>query len=315
MSERPSLHVAAAVIERQGQILIARRPDHLHQGGLWEFPGGKVELGESVPDALVRELHEEVDIEASHYHPLIRIHHDYGDRKVLLDVWRVTAFSGEAHGREGQEVRWVGAEQLPGYDFPAANGPIVAAARLPNEYLITPEPQEREIFLAGLDVALERGIRLVQLRAKGLAEPDYLALARQVLARCRGHGAKLLLNADPRLLQQVDADGIHLDSTRLMSLAERPVAADKWLAASCHHEAELAQARRLDVDFVVVSPVQATASHPGAPALGWETLQGLTERATMPVYALGGMGPEHIERAHRHGAQGIAAIRGLWEKP
>jgi len=312
MSETATLHVAAAVIERGGEVLIAKRADHLHQGGLWEFPGGKVERDEAVADALVRELYEELEIEATHYQPLIRIHHDYGDRQVLLDVWRVTAFEGEAHGHEGQEVRWVGRDALTQFRFPAANTPIVAAARLPGEYLITPEPGEVAGFVRGLEAALQRGIRLVQLRAKALSESDYLALAEQVLARCRAHGARLLLNADPGLLAQVAADGIHLDSRRLMSLSRRPVAADKWLAASCHNRAQLAQAQRLGVDFVVVSPVLATLSHPEAEPLGWEGLQRFTELASVPVYALGGMGTEHAERACRYGAQGIAAIRGLW---
>jgi len=312
MPETPNIHVAAAVIERHDQILIAKRPEHLHQGGLWEFPGGKVEMDESVADALVRELYEELDIEATHYQPLIRIHHDYGDRRVLLDVWRVSAFDGEARGREGQQVRWVGRDELTQFRFPAANTPIVAAARLPGEYLITPEPGGQVDFLPGLEAALQDGIRLVQLRAKGLSEADYATLAQQVLARCRAHGASLLLNADPGLLETVSADGIHLDSRRLMALSRRPIAADKWLAASCHNREQLEQARCLGVDFVVLSAVLPTLSHPGAEPLGWEGLRQMTELAAMPAYALGGMTLEHLERARRHGAQGIAAIRGLW---
>ena len=312
MPEHPFIHVAAAVIERDGHILIAKRPDHLHQGGLWEFPGGKVELDEAVQDALVRELHEELDIEASHYEPLIRVHHDYDDRHVLLDVWRVTAFAGEARGREGQAIRWVAPEEIGQYQFPAANAPIVAAARLPAEYLITPEPQADEAFLAGLERALQRGITLVQLRAKMLPQQDYIELAHMTLLRCRDHGARLMLNAEPQLLQQIHADGIHLNRTRLMSLQQRPVAAEVWLSASCHSEAEVAQANRLGVDFIVVSPVQPTRSHPEATPLGWEGLQRLTELATMPVYALGGMAPEDVGKARRYGAQGIAAIGGLW---
>lgn len=314
MPETPIIHVAAAVIERGGQILIAKRPDHLHQGGLWEFPGGKVELDEAVTDALVRELYEELNIEATHYQPLIRVHHNYGDRRVLLDVWQVTAFEGEAHGREGQELCWVNPGQLPQFQFPAANTPIVTAARLPEEYLITPEPAETADFLHGVELALERGIRLVQLRAKSLSFVEYLPLARQVLERCQAHGASLLLNADPQLLEQVPADGIHLDSRRLMALTQRPVSTDKWLAASCHNQEQLQHAQRIGVDFVVVSPVLPTQSHPEAEPLGWDGLQLLTEQAAVPVYALGGMDPEHTERARRYGAQGIAAIRGLWGK-
>ncbi|POP53560.1 8-oxo-dGTP diphosphatase MutT [Zhongshania marina] len=124
------VHVAVGVIfNSQGQILIARRHDDAHQGGLWEFPGGKVESDESVCDALARELHEElgISIQASSCKPLIEIRHDYSDKVVLLDVWTVSEFDGEASGKEGQPLRWVDRCQLSDYDFPAANIAIIGA--------------------------------------------------------------------------------------------------------------------------------------------------------------------------------------------
>jgi 8-oxo-dGTP diphosphatase len=122
------VHVAVGVvIDADDRILVARRPDHLHQGGLWEFPGGKVEPGESVAAALRRELREELAIEVAESQPLLTVEHDYGDKAVLLDVWCVRSFSGEPEGREGQPLRWVAAAELAGLAFPAANQPIVAA--------------------------------------------------------------------------------------------------------------------------------------------------------------------------------------------
>jgi 8-oxo-dGTP diphosphatase len=122
------IHVAAGVIVAAGgQILIARRPESAHQGGLWEFPGGKVEAGESVEAALARELQEELAIVVTACAPLLEVHHNYPDKSVLLDVWLVTAFTGEPHGNEGQPVRWVDVAALNNYTFPAANAPIVAA--------------------------------------------------------------------------------------------------------------------------------------------------------------------------------------------
>ncbi len=126
------MHVAVGVVlGDDDRILIARRPQHLHQGGLWEFPGGKVEAGESLPVALARELAEELAIAADRecMRPLLEVRHDYGDKRVLLDVWWVPAFEGVARGCEGQALRWVSARQLADYDFPAANGPIVAAVQ------------------------------------------------------------------------------------------------------------------------------------------------------------------------------------------
>ena len=120
------VRVVAAVIQNtSGEILIARRPAHLHQGGLWEFPGGKLEPDEQPQAALGRELEEELGIVIDSSQPLLRIRHDYPDKSVELDVWRVTSFVGEAYGREGQQVAWVHRDALSGYEFPAANGPIL----------------------------------------------------------------------------------------------------------------------------------------------------------------------------------------------
>lgn len=310
------LHVAAAVIvDGAGRILIARRPQHLHQGGLWEFPGGKVEAGEEVYDALVRELKEELSIEVTAAHPLIRIPYDYPDRKVLLDVWRVTGFENTPHGAEGQEVAWVEREALPEYDFPAANVPIVTAARLPHRYLITPEPGEPAewpAFLAKLEQAIVQGIRLLQFRAKSLDETHYLQLAQQVVAVGKRLGAVILLNSSPEISTRLRADGVHLNSARLMALYERPLDRQHWVAASCHTLAELERAMAIGVDFVLFSPVKATASHPGAIAIGWDGFQAMTERCRVPAFALGGMSEAELPNAWHHGGQGIAAIRALW---
>jgi 8-oxo-dGTP diphosphatase len=124
------IHVVAAVIYGDlGQILIARRPKHLHQGGLWEFPGGKIEAGESAYQGLVRELNEELAINVTTATPYMQVSHDYRDKHVLLDIWQVTAFTGEPRGVEGQECRWVPLTELLGdassYEFPEANKPIL----------------------------------------------------------------------------------------------------------------------------------------------------------------------------------------------
>lgn len=313
----PPIHVAVAVIlDQRGHILIALRPEHLHQGGLWEFPGGKLEAGEDVRKALARELEEELDIRVTRAHPLIRIPYHYPEQHVLLDVWQVDGFSGIAHGREGQNIAWVPAETLNQYHFPSANLPIVTAARLPPLYLITPEPGEPvhwPEFLGRLDNCLAGGVRMIQLRAKQLADKEYRQLASQVVERCKQYGASLLLNAPPEWVSQVGAHGVHLSGERLGTFSQRPLSEDLWVAASCHNLAELEQAARLKVDFSVVSPVAATSSHPGAAILGWEGLRQLTEFSPFPVYALGGMSPLDMRFAWEHGAQGIALISALWQ--
>ncbi len=309
-----ALHVAAAVItNRKGELLIARRPAERHQGGLWEFPGGKVEPGESVQQALRRELEEELGIRAGEVQPLIRVRHRYARCAVLLDVWRVVNFRGEPFGREGQPVRWVAPDQLMEYPFPAANHPVVTAVRLPDRYLITPEPEgDSEGFLVRLERCLQRGVRLVQLRAKQLSEGDFGTLAERVVALVHRYGAQILLNAAPESVRALGADGVHLSGERLRSLAHRPLPPPYWVAASCHDEEELALASGIGVDFALLSPVLPTATHPEAGALGWARFRALVERVNFPVYALGGMAERHLPVAKAQGAQGIAAIRGIW---
>ena len=309
-----TVHVAAAVVvNSHDEILIARRAVDAHQGGLWEFPGGKVEEGESVEQALARELLEETGICVEQARPLIRVHHDYADKSVLLDVWRVETFSGEAHGREGQPVKWLKPEQLTDYTFPDANLPIIRAASLPDRYLITPQVEDPKSFLEQLDRVLASGIKLVQFRDKKLDDASWQALAHGVIERCHQAGARCMLNTSPQRFIACPADGLHLDSRQLYSYDERPVDKTVLLSASCHTEADIHHAETLGADFIVLSPVQATASHPDAEPLGWKAFHELSDRATMPVYALGGMRAEDLDTSFLYGAQGIAAIRALWE--
>jgi len=300
----------------RGEILVARRDDEAHQGGLWEFPGGKLEADEDAARALERELHEEIGIHVDSARPLIRVRHDYGDRAVLLDVWRVTEWRGPVRAREGQALRWLSPDALEELSMPAADVPIVRAIRLPARYLITPSPQgDRDAFFAALTASVGAGVRLVALRAPGLPRDALAALAREAAAICRAGGATLLVNADADMLEASEADGVHLSSERLMAARVRPVPDDVWLAASCHDAAELAQAARVGVDFAVLSPVAATASHPQAEPLGWPRFRQLVDGVNLPVFALGGMQPQDLARAWEQGAQGIAAMRALWRQP
>ena len=307
------VHVAVGVVRNTlGDVLIARRPAQVHQGGLWEFPGGKVESGESPQLALQRELHEELGIDITQCRPLIRIPHHYPDKHVLLDVWLVEAFNGIPHGKENQPIQWHSPSELWGLSFPAANRPIIYAINLPDRYLITGNFTGEADFLHKLELALKRGIKLVQLRAKSMNNDAFISLAQTACAVCHEYGARLLLNANPDLVEQVAADGVHLTSERLMALSSRPLDSDKLVAASVHNQGQLVQAERLKVDFSVISPVLPTPSHPDTRTLGWHGYQQLTEQATHPVYALGGMQAEHLPDVWQYGGQGIAAIRSLW---
>lgn len=310
------IHVMAGVIRDQnGQILLARRPDHAHQGGLWEFPGGKREPDESRQQALDRELREELGIEVRSARPLIDIRHDYPDKSIRLDVWQVDAFAGEPHGAEGQPVRWVTESELSSYAFPKANEPILKAATLPDTYFITPDLQSPEALFEGVKRALNQGARLIQLRQTRLDAELYLQYARRIADFCNGRAVLMLKGALP---PPIPGSGWHLTARQLLALdaaranGQPPARHGGLLAASCHNRAELAAAARIGADFVTLSPVLPTGSHPGAPALGWERAAEWVSETNLPVFLLGGLGAEHMAQAWEHGAQGIAGISGLW---
>ena len=311
------IHVAAAaLVDGQGRVLLARRHPDAHQGDLWEFPGGKCEPGETMHQALARELREELGVEPVEHRPLIRVTHHYADRSVLLDVHRVERWQGEPHGREGQPLAWVEIGALDDYPMPAADGPIVRALQLPDRYLITPAAVESDgRFLRQLQCALDEGVRLLQLRVFDVPETRWLQLARQVLERCRASDAQVLFNVAAERLVRLRADGLaveglHLSSRQLRALDGRPDGI-RYLAASCHDENDLQRAVDLGADFALLSPVLPTRSHPDAEPLGWERFAAMVDRANLPVYALGGMQPASIPRAWQAGAQGVAGIRGL----
>jgi 8-oxo-dGTP diphosphatase len=308
------IHVAAAaLVDADGRILLARRHDDSHQGGLWEFPGGKLERGESVATGLCREIEEELGVVVRAHRPLIRITHHYDDRSVLLDVHRVDAWDGEPHGREGQPLAWVAPMALGDYPMPAADVPIVTALQLPPVYLVTPpRVDDAQPFLQRLETALADGVRLVQLRLFDMPPGPLRDLARRACELCHGAGARVLVNGPVDLVDAVGADGLHLNSRALRELRARPLDPGRLVAASCHDADELARAARLDVDFALLSPVLPTRSHPDAEPLGWDRFADWVAAANLPVYALGGMRPEMLPEAWRHGAQGIAGIRGLW---
>ncbi|CRI58918.1 Nudix family hydrolase [Pseudomonas sp. CCOS 191] len=308
------IHVAAAVIRgNDGRILIARRADSQHQGGLWEFPGGKVEEGESVEAALARELREELGIDVTRSRALIKVSHDYPDKQVLLDVREVQAFTGEPHGAEGQPLAWVTPRELAQYEFPEANKPIVAAARLPDQYLITPDGLEVPEMLKGIQRAVASGIRLIQLRAPDMYDPKYRDVAVDAVGLCGGK-AQLMLKGPLEWLGDFPSAGWHLTAAQLRKYAAkgRPFPKERWLAASCHNAEELALAEQMGVDFVTLSPVQATQTHPEAAPLGWDEAQRLIAGFSHPVFLLGGVGPGEREQAWEAGAQGVAGIRAFW---
>lgn len=307
------LRVAVGILAQGGKVFITRRFPDSHQGGKWEFPGGKIEPGENTLSALKRELREELGIEVQDARAYMQVRHAYHDRNVLLDVWLISRYQGTPHGREGQEAKWFACAELPQLEFPEADRPILRRLWLPPLYLISDSRRfGKDGFLAPLERALKAGARLVQLREPHMPPDEFEDYARLIAGLCHRHGAQLLLNAEPESVSRCDADGVHLNGKRLAQYASRPLDDHFWVAASCHNAEELRQAVRLGTDFAVLSPVAPTSSHPGAALLGWEVFSRLCAGVNLPVYALGGMRAQDLARARRAGARGLAMVSHIW---
>jgi 8-oxo-dGTP diphosphatase len=303
--------VAVAVLIRpDGRALLARRPAGKVYAGYWEFPGGKVEPGEPVEDALAREIREELGVAIERAHPWITRVFVYPHATVRLHFHRVVAWRGDPRALEHEAIAWQRPEATDVAPMLPANGPVMRALSLPDEYAITRVADMGEAaFFPRLEARLKGGLRLVQLREKNLSREALKALAVRVLALARAEGARVLVNSDIELAREIGADGVHLTSAQLGG--ERPDL--PWCGASCHSAEELRRAEAIGADFAVLGPVRATPSHPGSVPLGWERFREIVAGAAIPVYALGGMRARDLEEAKSRGAHGLAMVRGAWE--
>jgi 8-oxo-dGTP diphosphatase len=304
--------VAAAVILRpDGSFLLAQRPVGKPYPGYWEFPGGKIEPGESTLAALKREIKEELDVEIVHATPWVTRIHAYTHATVRLHFFRVTQWHGDFRNMEDQAHVWQRVEALEVGPMLPANTPIFRALSLPEVYAVSDATELGvERFMQRLELALQDGIRLIQFREKNLPAEVAEALAAQVVERAHAHGARVLVNADAGLAKRIGADGVHLTASQLVHLEARPDFA--LVGTSCHARAELERAAAIGADFAVLGAVQVTRSHPDLAPLGWERFHELLLDTPLPVYAIGGLAQSDLERAQSCGAHGIAMQRAVW---
>jgi 8-oxo-dGTP diphosphatase len=313
------VEVAAAVMLRADgrEFLLAQRPPGKVYAGYWEFPGGKVEPGETVRDALIRELHEELGITVTGCSPWLTREFTYPHARVRLNFWRVTAWTGEigiTAPLEHSAVDWqaCGKTATVAPILPA-NDPILKALSLPRTMAITmAESEGAQAQLTQLQRALNdaREPLLIQIRDKQLPAAQRRAFAAEVIALAHRHAALVVINDDAELARELGADGLHLSSSSLANCSERP--AFEWVGASCHTAEEIRRAGELGLDYALLGPVLATPSHPENPGLGWTEFAARCAGNTLPVFALGGMRLSLHDTAAEHGAHGIALMRG-WQ--
>jgi 8-oxo-dGTP diphosphatase len=310
------VRVAAAVILRSdGRVLLAQRPAGKAYAGYWEFPGGKLEPGESMRAALDRELLEELGLVVRRAAPWLVQRYTYPHAQVELHFFRVFEWEGEPVGHDGQAFAW----QTPGaFDVEPllpANTRVLRALVLPPVYGITmAEDLGEATFLARAERFLPRGLRLIQLREKSWPIEKQRAFASALLPLARRHGSKVLLNGDAARAREWGCAGVHLTALALGEAHARPLGSEWLCAASCHTRAEIERAGDLGLDFVVVGPVLATPTHPDARPLGWDRFAELIAETPLPVYALGGLRRRDLDTAIDCGAHGVALRRGAWEE-
>lgn len=309
------VEVAAAVMLRAGgeEFLLAQRPEGKVYAGYWEFPGGKVEPGESIRNALIRELQEELGITATACAPWLIRQFTYPHATVRLNFWKVTAWDGEigiTAPLEHSAVNWENCRKSASVSpILPANDPILKALSLPTTMAITmAEIEGTERQLERLEAALQNGLRLIQIRDKSWPEANRQWLTEAVIQLARPYEAIVVVNSSESIARRSGAAGIHLTSSQLAACRQRPDF--PWVGASCHNAEEIAKAGELGLDYALLGPVLPTPTHPESTGLGWSRFETECSGNTLPVFALGGMQPDLLSTAQQHGAHGIALMRG-----
>ena len=316
---RKVTEVAVGVLLRPDDaVLLADRPSGKPYAGYWEFPGGKIEPGETVEHALARELHEELGIDIGPADPWVTFEFDYPHAFVRLHFCRVRRWHGTPHGREGQRLRFFG----PREEHPA---PLLPAAVPALRWLALPElAAETRLdalpapaLLAAADAAFAQGVRLLLLRAPmdgpaGMTT-SLPALAAAFGARAQAHAARLIVDDTLAAAGFDRADGVHLSVAAMGATSARPHSG--WLGADIEARHALEQAARTGVDYGVSAAVLPDAAQPSdGPFLGWHGFAALARHAPLPVYARGGLARDDIERAQRAGAHGVMLPLSVWAR-
>lgn len=314
-ADKPHIHVACGALrDAQGRVLLVERPPGKIAALKWEFPGGKIERGETPRAALDRELHEEISIRVTEARPLTLFTHEYAERKVTLHAFVVTGWEGEVHGREGQRLAW----ELPwarhGLDVLPTVNPIQYALQLPDEYAFTRPNATEASILSGLPF-LRRGT-LLRLRLPTLSRNAYSELAQRVIAAARPWGLPVVLDRGEAMARCLGAAGVHFPQATLMQLQPNDLAPvyNVMRFASCHDVESLRHAAMLSLDAAVIGHVRDTASHANRPPMGWAGFQDLAASTPMPAYAIGGLTPADKPEAFAHYAQGVCGISAYWRR-
>lgn len=325
ISEGAITEAAVGVIQRDnGMVLLGERPAGKPWAAYWEFPGGKIEADETPEQALKRELQEELGITVTHYYPWLTRTYNYEAKydamgvlespakTVKLHFFIVTEWIGDPVGLENQLTSWQNPEKVNVGPMLPANAPILTGLSLSPIFAITNLKElGKPLFFERLKAALENGLMMIQVRENQLSPQELRLFSEHIIELAAPFEAKVFINSDVNLAQQLNASGVHLPSQKLMQMQTRPEG--MLCGASCHNLKELSRAAALGLDYVMLSPVQATLSHLDAQPIGWPAFTQMVSGYSLPVFALGGMQMNDLHTARQHGAHGIAMQRAVWD--
>ena len=297
---KPTIHVAIAILLHQDKVLVGWREAKQHQGNKHEFPGGKVEEGESPLAACRREIYEEVGIGLQDWHAFDVIRHEYDDVIVNLHLFHAIVPSALLNEIQ-QPWRWYSRDELLSLNFPKANQAMIKRLHWAHQIKISDR-------LNALD-ALKLD-QLMYWRVEG-TQAQIIEISGLSVEKL----SKLIVNIELyqqlNSIQQQAISAIHLKQSQVMALMQGDLITGKRYIAACHDLVSMKQAEKMGCDAILLSPVLATETHPEARALGWEQFKNFAAQVEIPVFALGGMQTGDLLTAQQQGAYGIAGIRFL----
>ena len=302
------IEVVVGVIHNDSkEIFISRRKKNQFMSGYWELPGGKVENNEDLSSALKRELFEEIGIKIEKFSLIQTIHQQYSERIIDLSIYVIDKYSGTPVGKEGQDFSWCSIEKFKEYKLLPTMWKIIKRLSLPKSYWITPDNHNSNSVFEECNQRLSERVKIIQLRSKSQLDKAYIDNFNKL---CQLNQAKLVLNM-PHIDFDEPCDGWHLTSIELMTTSTREFPDDKLFGASAHSLIEAKHAEKISVDYISLSPINETPSHPQTQILGWEKASEIIIQCKVPIYLLGGMDKDSMDKALSIGAQGIAGIRGV----
>lgn len=299
-----TIKVAIGIIFQGDKVLLSSRPSGKFMQDFWEFAGGKIEKGESALECLKREFLEELGINVIEAKFLRKITQKYNTKTIDLEVFIIKKYQGKITPQEGQKAEWVKFKDVDNYNLLPTVNPLLNFATLPPKYWITPNIDDG--FFNLLLEKINNNISLIQLRSKENLTLDFVKKVYQI---CQKYSVKLLLNIPNKDSNFDDfCDGYHLTSKELNNLEQKTHCI---MSASTHNLAEVQKAQDLGLDFVVLSPIKNTKSHPEQKAKGFDFAKNISTQTQIPIYFLGGMQESDLAQVLGCSGVGIAGISNI----